>query len=130
MIPIFGKKLDKEPRKRAAAYAVIIENDKIVVVYDSNKMCFLPGGGIKLDETAEEAVLREIREECGRIAEINGFIGDAIQYFTSSKGEYYRMRVHFYICSFKSDPSLEAEHLVAWQNPRDLQFIYESFRWE
>ena len=34
MIPIFGKKIDEEPRHREAAYAVIMENDKIVVVYD------------------------------------------------------------------------------------------------
>jgi hypothetical protein len=42
MVPIYGKKLDVEPIQREAASGVIFENDKILVVYDSNNMCFLP----------------------------------------------------------------------------------------
>ncbi len=49
---------------RPSTYAIIIEDDKILLVpvwdgYD------LPGGGIELGETVEEGCTREVKEETG-----------------------------------------------------------------
>lgn len=51
---------------RQLARAVIIKEDKLLVMFRNkfgNKYVTLPGGRIEMGETAEQAVLRKIREE-------------------------------------------------------------------
>ena len=51
--------------------AVIISDGKILAMHDERSPYFyLPGGRIKMGETAEDAVIREVREELGIIAKI------------------------------------------------------------
>ena len=51
--------------------AVIISDGKILAMHDERSPYFyLPGGRVKMGETAEDAVIREVREELGIIAKI------------------------------------------------------------
>lgn len=51
--------------------AVIVDEGRILAMHDDRSPYFyLPGGRVKLDETAEAAVLREVREELGVVPEI------------------------------------------------------------
>ena len=51
--------------------AVIISDGKILAMHDDRSPYFyLPGGRVKMGETAEDAVIREVREELGIIAKI------------------------------------------------------------
>ncbi|WP_058235230.1 NUDIX hydrolase [Devriesea agamarum] len=63
---------------RLAAYGVIVRDQQILLarwVGAGSPRWTLPGGGVELDETLEEGVIREIREETGYQAELDGVIG-------------------------------------------------------
>lgn len=66
--PIFG---DRRPGTiyvdRPSAYAVMAdEHGRLAVVRTERGRYFLPGGGIDPGESAEQALRREVWEECGR----------------------------------------------------------------
>ena len=51
--------------------AVIVHNDRLLTMKDARSpYYYLPGGRVSMHETAEDAILREIREELGIEAEI------------------------------------------------------------
>lgn len=51
--------------------AMIISDGKILAMHDERSPYFyLPGGRVKMGETAEDAVIREVRKELGVIAKI------------------------------------------------------------
>ena len=55
-------------RKRSRAVALVARDGKILmerVFYFGREFYTVPGGGIEADETPEQAVLRELKEECG-----------------------------------------------------------------
>jgi len=59
----------EHPQKPVAAVGVVVtHNKKVLLVQRGKAPCkgvwTLPGGGIELGETAKEAVIREIKEEC------------------------------------------------------------------
>lgn len=67
-------------KPRPGAYAVVRDAEGRFAIVGERGRCFLPGGGIDAGESAEQALLREIREECGCHAKIVGSLGEAIQY--------------------------------------------------
>ncbi|MCR5630157.1 NUDIX domain-containing protein [Eubacterium sp.] len=54
--------------RRPSARAIIIQGDKIALVYSKKEKYYkFPGGGIHGDEDKKEALMREVREEVGMI---------------------------------------------------------------
>jgi len=64
---------------RIAAYAVIVdESDRILLALwneASPPQWTMPGGGVELFETVEEAVVREVREETGYEVRVGPLLG-------------------------------------------------------
>ena len=64
---------------RLAAYAVIVDDQDRVLLALWNEpaepLWTLPGGGVELTETVEQAVVREVREETGYDVELGELLG-------------------------------------------------------
>ncbi len=65
---------------RLAAYAVIVQDDRVLLAWwngegHSEPGWSMPGGGVDLPETAAQGVVREVREETGYDVEVTGLLG-------------------------------------------------------
>lgn len=116
--------------EREAAYAVILDADRRAAVVRGRSGIFLPGGGIEAGESAEEAVLRESLEECGRPLEIIRSIGQAIQYCHGETGPF-RAQHRFFEARFQGPACREGEYPLSWVHIDEAcsWFRYESHVW-
>jgi 8-oxo-dGTP diphosphatase len=67
----FGhRQRERSYQRRAAAYAVILDEKLQVACVTEESRLFLPGGGLEAGEDPMQAVHREVAEECARTLEI------------------------------------------------------------
>lgn len=80
-LAVFGTKLPGvEYRLRPGAYALVYdERGRVAIVHEEGDW-YLPGGGLEAGETAEQALVREVREECGCGVEIVGEFAGAVEF--------------------------------------------------
>ena len=97
--------------KRVSSRDIIIENDYVYLMFrrrikengEMKEYYVIPGGGINENETLEENVKREVKEEFSVDVKINGYIG---------KDESEETIANFFSCSIISDtPKLGGEEL-------------------
>ena len=84
MIEIFCRdnlNLNGKTYYREAVRAVIMDNNKILLIYsEKNGDYKLPGGGVEEGETYEEALRREVEEEAGVRVSINKELFRVMEY--------------------------------------------------
>jgi 8-oxo-dGTP diphosphatase len=62
------------------AYALILDSeDRVLLVRAANGRFYLPGGRIEPGETPEQALAREVEEECGLSVRVTEPLGEAFQ---------------------------------------------------
>lgn len=97
--------------KRVSSRGIIIENDYVYLMFrrrikenrEMKEYYVIPGGGINENETLEENVKREVKEEFSVDVKINGYIG---------KNESEETIANFFSCSIISGtPKLGGEEL-------------------
>lgn len=109
-LPEFGQRtVGQVYRPRPAAYAVVTDAHRQVAIVLTAKGYFLPGGGIESGETAEEALVREVREECGRSIHILGKIGEATEYVFAQGEGYFAILGVFFRVTFGDNSAQPAE---------------------
>ena len=84
-------------KKRISSRAIIIDNDNLLTMFRRKikdghitEYYAIPGGGIETNETLEETVIREIKEEFGIDIKVLGYLGKkelpkAIEYYFHCK---------------------------------------------
>lgn len=82
---------------RPAVYAVIINQDKVLLSKQYGKYG-LPGGGVEVDETLEEALYREVKEETGLQVEIERILDCKNRFFRAPSGAHWNVVSVFYRC--------------------------------
>lgn len=87
-------------KPRPGAYAVVRDAQGRFAIVAERGRCFLPGGGIDAGESAEEALLREIREECGRHATITSHLGEALQYSWNESEGHLAVHANYFAVQF------------------------------
>jgi len=87
---------------RTAVRAVILRNQKLLMVYSSNVGDYkFPGGGMDAGESHEHALARELMEECGAtLRSVDGELGAIIEYDHAKEAEFdvFEMTSYYYFC--------------------------------
>lgn len=110
---------DVEYRPRPGAYAIILDGHGRFAAVGWRDTFLLPGGGIDPGESPEEALTREVREECAREVLIGKFLGAAIQYFTNENGKNWEFRCSYFEAEFGALLDNEPEHTLHWLDLAD-----------
>jgi 8-oxo-dGTP diphosphatase len=129
---IFGAQVEGHMYQvRRAVYAVIRDTVGRVATVQAHGHLFLPGGGIEAGESPEQALVREVAEECAQRLQIVEKIGEALQYFyASSEDTYFAMQAIFYAGAFLGQTPGQAALPVVWVVPdAKAQFFHASHVW-
>ncbi|GAM12162.1 NUDIX domain-containing protein [Mesobacillus selenatarsenatis] len=91
--------------ERVAIRAIIMSNNRILLVHSSRGDFKFPGGGLEENESHEECLIREVREETGYI---HCTVNDKVGTVTERKMDEYidnalfEMTSHYYLCELAS----------------------------
>jgi 8-oxo-dGTP diphosphatase len=87
---------------RPSAYGIVLKDGKVLVSRQTNGYD-LPGGGFEADETAEQAVVREVLEETGVQSKVVRRASPPITtYFkrTHKDGTCIESEMHYFVCAY------------------------------
>jgi 8-oxo-dGTP diphosphatase len=105
---------------RPGVYAVVLDAAGSVAVVHNPRGAFLPGGGVEPGETSEQALRREVREECGYAIDAVERLGEATQYVLSpGKVRGLEKRGVFFRATFgeRLGEPTSSEDCLAWLAP-------------
>ena len=109
--------------RRPSARAIIIQGDKIALVYSKKEKYYkFPGGGIHDDEDTEKALIREVREEVGMVVipeSIREF-GSVLRRQKSDRNEntIFEQENYYYFCDVEN--SLVDQELDDYENEAEF----------
>ena len=117
-VPVFGERVAGQRYiVRPSAYAVIQNDVGQFAIVATPLGLFLPGGGVEIDETPEQAIAREVLEECGLLVRPGLTIAEAVQLVYSSRADAYFEKPSVFLRAVvdgvKTSP-LEGDHQLLW----------------
>lgn len=85
------------------AAGLIVQNACLLTFYDKKKNLYtLPGGAIKVSELSEQAVLREIQEELGIDAKVDGLKFVVENHFKENGTNWHNIEL-YYLCHLEKE---------------------------
>ena len=132
--PIFG---EREPgqyyRPRPGAYAVIRNDNGEIGIIKTPNGHFLPGGGAEANESPEQTLHRELREECAAEIEIGKLLGKAVELvFSHGEGYFEKICTFFEAAIVRvGDGVAESSHQLVWLPAQQAMeaLRHKSQRW-
>ncbi|MFA6524827.1 MAG: NUDIX domain-containing protein [Patescibacteria group bacterium] len=120
---VFGEKVaGQKYRTRIGIYALIFDDENNLAVIQTKTGYFLPGGGLDGNESHNECLHREAKEEMGWEIEVGKYIGNSAAYhYSTTKNDYCNNDGYFYLAKMIREVSLptEPDHKVVWLTPAD-----------
>ncbi|MBR2024474.1 MAG: NUDIX domain-containing protein, partial [Clostridia bacterium] len=110
--------------------AVIINDGKVLAMKDNHAdYYYLPGGRVQFNETAEKAVLRELKEELDIDAEIVRPLYFNQNFFNEDvlKIDYHEIGVYFLVDVSKTDILSRGETFSGVETVKNQRFEWMSF---
>lgn len=105
-LPTFGTRLPHLAyRPRPGAYALVFDAAGRVAIVHEQDEWYLPGGGLEPGETHEEALVREIREECACGIALEAHVADAIEHLVTRSGRALEVQARYFRARFVGEPS-------------------------
>ncbi len=134
-VPEFGQRLPGQTyMPRPGAYALLFDAEGRIAVMETPHGGYLPGGGTEDDETPEDTLRREVREECGLA--LGGLlkIGEAVQYvYTPGNAAGIRKECVFFRAEVTAEDgkATEPDHVLRWLTPAEAgrSLAHESQTW-
>jgi 8-oxo-dGTP diphosphatase len=133
-VPVFGHRVEGCLYiVRPSAYSLVQNVGGEVAVVRTPRGIFLPGGGIEVGESPEQAIEREAVEECGLILLAARLIGTAVEIVHSvAENACFEKRSTFFEARLHGlTPAQELDHELVWLQPDEaIEWLsYESHRW-
>ena len=133
-VPVFGHPpAGAHATVRPSAYGLVIDRDGRLGVVRTPQGLFLAGGGIEPWETPHDAVVREMREECGLDVRVGSWSARAVDFvYSTTEHTHFEKRSTFLDVSVSAaGAGSEADHELVWITPQEAitQLAHPSHRW-
>lgn len=103
---------------RVSVYVMVIKDGKILLGKSKvEKLYDIPGGGIEIGESIEEAIEREALEEAGAKIKLGEVVSVCLDWFYHRKGKFYQTLQMFYTAELIGElgqPTDEESEKVLW----------------
>jgi 8-oxo-dGTP diphosphatase len=134
-VDVFGSPFESDAWiVRPSAYGLIVDEHGRLAVVRTPEGLFLPGGGIEPGETPQQAVIREVLEECGLSVRIGEWGIRAVQFvYSVPEKAHFEKKCTFIDGTIDGQPSapLEPDHELVWFEPGTAEEVlsHQSHRW-
>jgi 2-polyprenyl-3-methyl-5-hydroxy-6-metoxy-1,4-benzoquinol methylase/8-oxo-dGTP pyrophosphatase MutT (NUDIX family) len=133
-VPVFGTRVEGCPYVvRPSAYALVRNGGGDLAVIRTPRGSYLPGGGVEANETPEQTVQREAKEESGLILKLRASLGRAVEIvYSAEENVCFEKRCLFVEAEIIGQVlANERDHELIWADPdRAISLLsHESHRW-
>lgn len=96
--------------ERTAARAVITQDGELLLLRSRHGDYKFPGGGVEVDESAQGAVRRELREECGLLdVSVGGLVCTTVELSHAHEpGAVFKMTSLYFGCATRDTPGVQS----------------------
>jgi 8-oxo-dGTP diphosphatase len=133
--PVFGRPpTGAHAVVRPSAYGLVVDDAGRLAVVRTPQGLFLPGGGIELGESPLDAVVREVREECGLEVEVGPWSVRAVDFvYSPTEQTHFEKQCTFVDASLRGPrvAAAELDHELEWLAPQQAaaQLSHPSHQW-